>query len=76
MGNISRVMGWGDTQWGGDQSAELREVDISIISNEDCNECYGDTDEIKNNMICAYNPGGGYDSCQGKHNLLYEYCSL
>ncbi|KAL3780631.1 hypothetical protein ACHAWO_003137, partial [Cyclotella atomus] len=43
---------------------KLLEVDIPIISNEDCDECYGGYDAISGSMICAYQTGGGVDSCQ------------
>ena len=64
-GTTARVMGWGDTQDGGDPSNVLLEVDIPIISNEDCYDCYGGN--ITSDMICAYAYGGGVDSCQGMH---------
>jgi trypsin len=69
-GTISRVMGWGTTKMGGRQSKKLLEVDIPIISNEDCEECYNDT--IFDSMICAYQTGGGVDSCQGKCSMFMD----
>jgi trypsin len=65
-------MGWGTTESGGSQSEKLLEVDIPIISNEDCDECYGGYDAISGSMICAYQTGGGVDSCQGKCSLFMD----
>jgi secreted trypsin-like serine protease len=63
IGANSRVMGWGTTSEGGFQSDVLLEVDLPIISNEDCNQCYVGQGTISTNMMCAFNPG--FDSCQG-----------
>ena len=60
----ARVMGWGTTSSGGNQSNVLLEVDYPIISNDDCDGCYGGG-QIEPNMMCAYADGGGKDSCQG-----------
>jgi trypsin len=75
-GTISRVMGWGTTSFGGRQSKKLLEVDIPIISNEDCDECYGGNDTIFDSMICAYQTGGGVDSCLGKCYAVYSWTLL
>jgi trypsin len=68
-GTISRVMGWGTTG-GYRQSKKLLEVDIPIISNEDCDECYGGNETIFDSMICAYQTGGGVSPCYGKCSLF------
>jgi trypsin len=70
-GTISRVMGWGTTG-GYRQSKKLLEVDIPIISNEDCEECYGGNFTIFDSMICTYQTGGGVDSCFGKCSLFMD----
>jgi trypsin len=67
-GKISRVIGWGRTGTEDSQPTKLLEVDIPIISNEDCEECYNDT--IFDSMICAYQTGGGVSSCFGKCSLF------
>jgi trypsin len=71
-GTISRVMGWGATEYFGRQSKKLLEVDIPVISNEDCDECYGGNFTIFDSMICAYQTGGGVDSCNGKCSLFMD----
>jgi len=63
VGVTSTVVGWGATREGGAGSDVLREVDVPIISNSQCNQQYGG--DITNSMICAYVTGGGKDSCQG-----------
>ncbi|KAL7518896.1 hypothetical protein ACHAWX_003699, partial [Stephanocyclus meneghinianus] len=66
---VSRVMGWGDTTEGGSLSDVLLEVDLPVISNEDCDQCY-DFNKIDSSMMCAYDPG--YDSCQGDSGKSLE----
>lgn len=59
----STIIGWGHQSEGGSISKTLREVQIPIISNEQCAKAYDDK-RIRNEQICAhYN--GGRDSCQG-----------
>lgn len=59
----STIIGWGHQSEGGSISKTLREVQIPIISNEQCAKAY-DEKRIRNEQICAhYN--GGRDSCQG-----------
>lgn len=55
------VIGWGVTE-SGNTSDELREVEVSIVSQESCKRSYG-SNEIKDAMLCAADPGE--DSCQG-----------
>ncbi len=55
-------MGWGTTTEGGSLSDILLEVDLPVIGNEDCDQCYY-FEEIGPSMICAFDPG--HDSCQG-----------
>lgn len=62
VNSTSRVMGWGTTTEGGSLSDILLEVDLPVISNEDCDQCYY-FEEIGPSMICAFDPG--HDSCQG-----------
>jgi hypothetical protein len=66
-------MGWGDTDPTDEivmASSTLRQVNLNIISNVDCEDS---TDggginyegQITNNMICAHDvKGGGKDACQ------------
>ncbi|KAL7516853.1 hypothetical protein ACHAWX_001829 [Stephanocyclus meneghinianus] len=64
--SISRVMGWGDTTEGGYQSELLLEVDLTVISNENCDQCH--QLDIGPSMICTFDPG--HDSCGGDGGKL------
>ena len=65
------VMGWGDIDPSDEQelSSELMEVDVNVITNEECDMSDGEfgsyEDQITSNMLCAREEGGGEDSCQG-----------
>jgi trypsin len=63
IGANSRTMGWGDTVENGTQSDVLLEVDVPIISNEACDQCYGGNGTVLTSEICAFNPG--FDACRG-----------
>ena len=41
-GHVATVIGWGDTSSEGSQSSTLQEVNVTIISNEQCTTAYGD----------------------------------
>ena len=55
------VMGWGTTTYGGYSSHKLLEVDVDVVSNDECNSAY--SGRVTDNMICAARPGK--DACQG-----------
>ena len=65
------VTGWGTTTFGGDLPDTLQEVDVPVVSNEECDQAYRDVqgsnvelrDGINYTMICA--GAEGRDSCQG-----------
>jgi secreted trypsin-like serine protease len=58
------VSGWGRTSDGGNSSTILLEVDINVVSDDDCAAAYNRPGEFDpNSMICAGAPGR--DSCQG-----------
>ena len=59
-----RVLGWGDTEDGGDQSQDLREVDLPIVDDSTCEAAYG-SEFFADTMFCAGYEEGGADSCQG-----------
>uniref|UniRef100_A0A1B6E201 Peptidase S1 domain-containing protein n=1 Tax=Clastoptera arizonana TaxID=38151 RepID=A0A1B6E201_9HEMI len=59
------VTGWGVKKTGGSTSPTLQEVQVPIMSNDDCKKtAYGKT-RITENMLCAGFPEGEKDSCQG-----------
>lgn len=65
-GQTAVVTGWGALSEGGPISDTLQEVEVPILSQEECrNSNYGES-KITDNMICAgYVEQGGKDSCQG-----------
>ncbi len=71
IGAAVTVMGWGDIDPTDEQvlSSELMEVDVNVITNEECEKSGGDfgsyEEQITSNMLCAREEGGGEDSCQG-----------
>jgi trypsin len=70
IGANSRTMGWGDTVENGTLSDVLLEVDLPIISNEDCDQCYGGQGNISTNMMCTFNPG--FDACRGDSGGCFD----
>ena len=40
-GQLATVTGWGTTSSGGSQPPRLREVDVTVVSNQQCNNDYG-----------------------------------
>ncbi|KAL7496372.1 hypothetical protein ACHAWT_004528 [Skeletonema menzelii] len=71
IGAAVTVMGWGDIDPSDEQelSSELMEVEVNVITNEECELSDGEfgsyEDQITSNMLCAREEGGGEDSCQG-----------
>lgn len=58
------IVGWGTTipGGGGNGSNELREAQVPIVSDAQCDNAYGN-DFDANTMVCAYD--GVHDTCQG-----------
>lgn len=64
-GTKATVTGWGFTREGGIASENLREVQVPILTNEDCKKDYAAINGITNKMICAGFRGvGTKDACQ------------
>merc|ERR1712106_41366 len=65
---LATVIGWGRVTYGGATANALREVDVNVLSNDDCgtnsNYVYA-PEEITDRMLCANVEGGGKDACQG-----------
>ena len=62
-GETAVVAGWGATSEGGSNSAQLRKVAVSVISNSQCATIYGGV--VTSNMVCAGRNEGGKDACLG-----------
>merc|ERR1712215_385669 len=63
---VATVTGWGTTSSGGATSNKLREVDVEVLTNDECKNDYGyGSGDITSQMLCANVNGGGKDACQG-----------
>nr|XP_024216244.1 uncharacterized protein LOC106677624 [Halyomorpha halys] len=69
--NSAIASGWGLTSWGGHESSMLQKVNLSIVTNKECNNHFGSDFKqqlpngiVDNTMVCA---GGeaGKDTCRG-----------
>ncbi|XP_066928012.1 chymotrypsinogen B-like [Clytia hemisphaerica] len=58
----SEVSGWGLLKCGGPEN--LQKGEISISSNDVCNQIYGNK-EVTPRMLCAKHPAGGREGCLG-----------
>lgn len=65
VGQLATVIGWGNTDPNVSSfPTELRQVDIPIVTQNECQLAYW-PDIITDNMLCAGYTQGGKDSCQG-----------
>ncbi|KAL7735799.1 hypothetical protein ACLKA6_017805 [Drosophila palustris] len=64
VGTVATVSGWGATTEGGLSSAQLQQVQVSLVDNAECQAAYH-WRPITQGMLCAAVPGGGKDACQG-----------
>ncbi|KAF4115225.1 trypsin-2-like [Onychostoma macrolepis] len=65
-GTESWITGWGLRKPGGTLTDILQEVQVPIVSNNDCYNAFAAVTTITSNMICAgVLNGGGKNSCQG-----------
>lgn len=73
----SRI-GWGTLKEDGKPSCILQEVEVPIMSNDDCTTKTNYTSKmITNNMMCAGYPGVGLkDSCQGDSGVFNVFSSV
>ncbi|XP_018357262.1 PREDICTED: venom protease [Trachymyrmex septentrionalis] len=64
-GKMAVTAGWGYTEEGGTSPSTLMEAELSIISNEECQDAYSEQPYavLDKRTICAASPGK--DSCQG-----------
>merc|ERR1712002_696027 len=66
-GVVATVTGWGTTSLGGLTSEALLEVDVNVMTNDECRSKYSyePLAVITDQMLCAMVDGGGKDACQG-----------
>jgi trypsin len=65
-GTNATIVGWGDVQEGGQDSAELLEAEVPVVTDETCAAAYPETRSDHFDaatMVCA--GGGTVDTCQG-----------
>ncbi|XP_060525228.1 venom protease isoform X1 [Cylas formicarius] len=66
VGQRATAAGWGTLKEDGKPSCILQEVDVPVISNEECRNTNYSAKMISDNMLCAGYPAVGQkDSCQG-----------
>ncbi|XP_032684817.1 venom serine protease 34-like [Odontomachus brunneus] len=61
-GSYVTLLGWGLMDFGGAKSNVLREVDVSVITNQQCAKYYYPNKQITRSHMCTYT--SGKDSCQ------------
>merc|ERR1712106_608886 len=63
---VATAIGWGRVTYFGATSNVLMEVDVNVLSNDECGTNYiYSPEEITERMLCANVEGGGKDACQG-----------
>ncbi|XP_068212683.1 serine protease 33-like [Palaemon carinicauda] len=62
-GSVAVTTGWGSVSEGGPSSSVLNEVEVVILTREECDSYY--PGRILDRMICAGYPEGGKDRCTG-----------
>ncbi|XP_015172523.1 PREDICTED: transmembrane protease serine 9-like [Polistes dominula] len=65
VGSNAIASGWGTLQEEGKPSCLLKEVEVPVMSLEDCRNTSYSPRMISDNMLCAGYPDGKKDSCQG-----------
>jgi len=66
---VARIVGWGDTSFGGSDSVFLQEADVPIVPDFRCQAAYPSAFD-QQTMVCAADsettpPGTAHDTCQG-----------
>merc|ERR1712215_126933 len=66
QGRIATATGWGWTSNNGQISEKLQEVDLNVLSNEDCVDNYKwSSSHFSDQMMCANVPAGDKATCRG-----------
>nr|CAD7431777.1 unnamed protein product [Timema monikensis] len=59
------VTDWGATSENGSATSNLRRVDLTVITPQQCEESLSPIGIHEETMLCTWFPGGGKDACQG-----------
>lgn len=72
-GRLATAAGWGTLKEDGKPSCLLQEVQVPVLSNDDCRKTNYSSKMISDNMLCAgYPETGKKDSCQVEiFNITY-----
>lgn len=72
VGYYPFIAGWGKTTENGEDSVILQELQLPILNNTKCKECYrnigkliDEENQFSDVILCAGILNGGHDSCQG-----------
>ena len=64
-GSVAIVSGWGTLKEDGKPSCILQEVEVPILTNDECRKTNYSSKMISDNMLCAgYSSTGLKDACQ------------
>uniref|UniRef100_T1JFG4 Peptidase S1 domain-containing protein n=1 Tax=Strigamia maritima TaxID=126957 RepID=T1JFG4_STRMM len=63
IGEFATIAGWGSEFYGGAESGVLKQAELPIWDNADCDRVF--TQKIENIFVCAGLADGGKDACQG-----------
>ena len=71
-GKTLTVSGWGRLVQGGNAPTVLHSVDVPGMTNAQCLNDYPNL--IDDSMLCAGQPSGGIDACQGDSGGKWRFC--
>lgn len=74
VGAKAIASGWGTLQEDGKPSCVLQEVEVPVLSNDECRNTNYSAKMISDNMLCAGYPATGKkDSCQVKKYIFFKF---
>lgn len=76
IGSKAIAAGWGTLKEEGKPSCLLQEVEVPVMSLQDCRNTSYSPRMISDNMLCAGYPDGMKDSCQVMINIIFSFTSM